>query len=191
MSQSIGEKLFGKESERIPNIVFHIMSAIMTIMDRFGHHADRTFRQLGVKKGQTVVDYGCGPARYIRHVSLAVGEKGRVYAVDIHPIAVEKVNKKVRQLGLDNVTAVQAAGYDSGIPDHTADLVFALDMFHMIKKSAPFLRELHRICKPSGQVIIEDGHQSRKETLEKITKSGYWRVLSQNKTHVRCVPQTG
>ena len=165
--KTLGQRLAGKDREHIPSGAFHLMTLVMALMDLLGRHADKTLGTLGIQRGETVVDYGCGPARYIAGASGAVGPDGRVYAVDTHPVAIEKAKRKIKKRGLANVTPVEARGYDSGLPDHTADLVYALDVFHMIEQPAPFLRELCRITKPSVRLIIQDGHQPRAETLKR------------------------
>ncbi len=184
--ESLGDKLSGKGREEIPNIAFHIMTAIMRLMDVFGKHADKNFSRLDLRAGQTVIDYGCGPARYIESASRAVGKSGKVIAVDIHPLAIKKVKEKIEKHELGNVEAVLADGYNTSIPSEAADVVYALDMFHMIKEPKAFLSELSRLVKSDGTVIIEDGHQSRSETVQKIGESEVLEIIQQAKSHVRC-----
>ena len=47
--------------------------------------------EVDIKPDSKVLDFGCGPGSYIIHVSKTVGERGKVYALDIHPLAIEKV----------------------------------------------------------------------------------------------------
>jgi len=188
-SVSIMDRLSSKGKEWIPSPGFHLMTLVMKLMDGIGNHAGKTFSELGVEKGQTVVDYGCGPARYVRLASEAVGSQGLVYAVDIHPVALRKAGRVVKRFHLENVMVTRAEGYDSGIADHTADLVYALDIFHMVENPAAFLGELRRIAKPEGALIIQDGHQTRSETLDKIKASGCWIVDRMTKNHVSCRPK--
>jgi len=68
-----------------------MMTAVMGIVDLLKKYSDKNFETLGLKSGQTVIDYGCGPARYIRNASEAVGKSGKVIAVDIHPLAIKNV----------------------------------------------------------------------------------------------------
>ena len=53
--------------------------------------------------------------------------------------------------------AVQTDGYEVEISDNTADLIYALDMFHKVKDSKSFLMELNRIGKRDCTLILEDG----------------------------------
>ena len=39
-------------------------------------------RQIGIKRGQTALDFGCGYGTYTILVARIVGEQGRVYALD-------------------------------------------------------------------------------------------------------------
>ena len=82
---TIADFVSGRNRESIPNIAFRAMTLIMKLMDVFGQYSRKNFETLGLKPGQTVIDYGCGPARYIEFASNAVGKAGRVIAVDVHP----------------------------------------------------------------------------------------------------------
>jgi ubiquinone/menaquinone biosynthesis C-methylase UbiE len=181
----------GKEHEQIPNAAFSIMTFAMKVIDLLSNYSNKNFKNLGLKEGQIVVDYGCGPARYIANASKAVGSKGRVYAVDIHPKAIEAVNSKIAKYNLTNVEPLLANDYNSRVPDNSADVVYALDMFHMISDPLPFLVELARMVKPRGCVIIEDGHQARSETKRKIEKAKLFFLERENKHHVVCKRQVG
>ncbi len=184
--ENIYETLTGKDRDKIPDIAFKVMTFIMKLFDFFGNHSNKKFKTLGLKEGQTVVDYGCGPARYIKNASECVGDKGKVLAVDVHPLAIENVQHKIKNYNLQNVEAVLANGYSTSIDSNTADMVYALDMFHMVEKPSLLLQELHRIVKPDGVILIEDGHQSRTKTLQKINDFGLLTITESNKYHVKC-----
>jgi ubiquinone/menaquinone biosynthesis C-methylase UbiE len=82
-------------------------------------------------------------------------------------------------------------GHDSTIDNDTADVIYALDMFHMIKETHSFLKELCRIIKKDGFLFIEDGHQTREKAKIKINSSGFWKIVLENKNHIKCVPIKG
>ena len=183
---TIADFVSGRNRESIPNIAFRAMTLIMKLMDIFGQYSRKNFETLGLKPGQTVIDYGCGPARYIEFASNAVGKAGRVIAVDVHPLAVAKVKEKIERLNLLNVEAVLAEKYTTSISDEIADIVYALDLFHMIEQPNVFLKELSRLVKKDGIIIIEDGHQLRTDTIQKIEKSGLLKIIRETKSHVKC-----
>lgn len=107
-TKKFAEFLSGNNRESIPDVAFKVMTAIMKLTDILCRHSQKKFQTLGLKPGQTVIDYGCGPARYIELASRAVGEKGKVITVDIHPLAIAKVKEKIEKFALTNVRAVLA-----------------------------------------------------------------------------------
>ena len=170
----------------MPDPVFRLMTLIMGVMDLSRSRIDPRVQTFGIKPGMTVVDYGCGPGRYTVRFSKRVGEQGRVYAVDIHELAIAAIGQKRSKLGLRNVTPVLAHGYNTGLPDHVADVVCALDMFFMIRQPTEFLQELARITAQDGRLIIDDGHQPRALTKQKIMASGLWTIEQETNDHLVC-----
>lgn len=180
--------LFGNEMERMPDSVFWIMKQMFKIYYLI-KPVDKYIGTFGIKKGDTVVDYGCGPGAFIKSASLLAGETGTVYAVDLHEMAILAVKELIRKNDLKNVKPVLAVGNGVAIPDKIADVVYAIDMFHMVKESDIFLKEICRITKNEGVLILEDGHQPRNLTIEKIKRSGCWKINEEQKRFLKCLPK--
>jgi len=185
---SVKKRAERRESEKMSNFSFQLMDLTFRVVDFFFRHIDKRVKEFGIGEGMTVVDYGCGPGRYTIRFSKLVGETGKVYAVDIHELAIEAVKEKIARYGLGNVEPVLANGYDSTLPDHCADVVAAIDMFFVIKTPTEFLGELKRIAKEEGVLVIDDGHQSREETKRKILESGHWTIWEETPDNLKCGP---
>jgi ubiquinone/menaquinone biosynthesis C-methylase UbiE len=170
------------------NTSFRLMRFLFKVIDFFYPHVDRRIPSFGLRPGMVVVDYGCGPGRYTVRFACIVGEAGRVYAVDVQELAIATVEKEMARRGLTNVVPLLAHGYDSGVPDHVADVVCALDMFFSVAQPTLFLAELKRIAKPVGVLIIDDGHQPRAVTREHILASGCWTIAEETPDHLTCRP---
>jgi len=176
--------------ERMPGICFRMMSAMFWLRDRI-RPPDLILNSMGIHEGMTVVDYGCGPGSYLKRASELVGDAGTVYAVDIHELAIASVSKRISREELGNVIPVLARGYESGLGAETADLVYALDMFHMVEDPHAFLTELRRIAKPDATLIIDDGHQPRERTRSLIQRSTCWVIEEEKPEFLRCQPEQG
>ena len=185
-SKTLLDTLTGKEREIIPTIAYRMMSFVMNFVDLINNYSSKNFDTLGLKDGQIVIDYGCGPARYIEKASKTVGKFGKVIAVDVHPLAIKNVKTKIEKHELKNVEVILARGYTTPIDSKIADVVYALDMFHMINRPNELLKELSRLIKDDGIIIIEDGHQSRNETKRKIEGAGILNIIGETKSHVKC-----
>lgn len=177
-----------RKTEKMSNTGFRMMRWTFNIVDFFFPYLKKRIKKFGIEEGMTVVDYGCGPGRYSIEFAKRVGEKGKVYAVDIHELAIEAMKMKIEKMGLRNIEPVLADGYDSRVPGNTADIVCAIDMFFVIKNPAEFLGELKRIIKNDGILVIDDGHQSRSVTKKKILDSGLWNIYEETSDHLKCKP---
>lgn len=144
--------------------------------------------EFNIEPGWTVIDYGCGPGRYLKKASEQVGPDGKVYAVDIHDIAIQCSRKIILKKNLNNVVLAKAIDYFVPIPENTADLIYVLDVFHMVSNPVLFLQELHRLVKGNGRLILEDGHQKRSKTISKVLDSKRWKIKNQSKRHLELVP---
>lgn len=186
-SEAWGAQMLKMKNDRMPDIAFRIMSFMFKIRDFFSS-VDKILYEFDIHKGDTIIDYGCGPGRYLKMASSLVGEKGRVYAADIHELAINASMERIKKYNLKNISTVQIDKYSCPVEDNTADVIYALDMFHMVSEPENFLAELHRIIKKDGHIIIEDGHQSRKKTRSNIDRTGLWSVVDENKRHLKCNP---
>jgi ubiquinone/menaquinone biosynthesis C-methylase UbiE len=180
-------RLFGNEVERMPDFAFSLMKIFFKVY-YFLKPPDKYLKRFGIRPGSTVIDYGCGPGACLKAASKLVGKNGTVIAADIHEMAIAAVEKLIKKKNLLNVKTVLTGGNNSAINNDTADLIYALDMFHMVKETDPFLKELCRIIKKDGILVIEDGHQPRSETKEKILRSSAWKIIGEEKRFLKCIP---
>ena len=185
---SLLKTMSGYEREYLPNIAFRLMSFVFAVRDVLfpvGKRLDR----FGIHKGFVVVDFGCGPGSYLERASQLVGDAGKVYAVDVHPLAISSVKRKVKRKNLGNVAPVLATGYPVDIEKQSADVIYALDMFHHVQDTDGFLMELHRLLKPKGALFIESGHQPQKDARQKILQSDCWVIANEEKNLFECTPK--
>ena len=179
--------LTGGEMDRMPGWAFKMMAFMFNISDLF-KSPDQRLRPFSLQKGQTVIDYGSGTGRFLKPAAELVGENGLVYAVDIHELAIESANQRIGKYKLKNVRPVLTDGKTVNIPSGAADVIYCLDMFHMVSEPAAFLKELNRLAKPGGTLYLEDGHQPRELTKEKVKGSGFWNITAEDKSFITCSP---
>ncbi len=181
-------KMCGYEIEHMPNISFRLMSFVFTIRDIL-FQVGKKLDQFGIEKGFILVDFGCGPGSLVEHASKLVGNGGKVYAVDVHPLAIKAIKEKAKKKNLENVVPVLSTDYPVDIDSQLADVIYALDMFHHIKDTIGFLKELHRLLKPSGKLFIESGHQKMDIARQKIFNSGFWVITKEKRNMFECRPK--
>jgi len=80
----------------MPGIGFVIMKTVLTVRNIF-RKPEKILRKIGLKKGQIMLDYGCGIGSFTIPASQIVGNNGVIYALDIHPLAIKTVEKKIKK----------------------------------------------------------------------------------------------
>ena len=170
--------------KRLSNTEFKIMCGIYRLTDMVYRYIPARAKSFNLQQGMTVVDYGCGPGRFTKEFARMVGENGKVYAVDLLEIALQKTKNQLQKNGLNNVELRLAQDYDSGIPQSAADMVCAVDMFHHVEP-APFLKEMDRIAKPDGVLLLSGGHMTRKRIKEVVAASGLWKIAEESKRFIK------
>lgn len=131
--------------------------------------------EVGIKPGARVLDYGCGPGGYLIDASELVGESGMVYALDIHPLAIQRVQSIAKKNQLTNVKTI-CSDCKTGLPDDSVDVVLLYDIFHMLSEPQAVLAELHRVLKPNGKLSVNDHHMEEKNVLSGITNGQLFRL---------------
>jgi len=121
-----------------------------------------------IKEGSIVLDYGCGPGSYSIAAAQVVGDLGKIYAADIHPLAIEEVKKRAKETGLINIETI-LTDCDTNLEENSIDVVLLLDIYHDLSDPENILRELHRVLKKEGSLSVDDHHFKDDEIINKIT----------------------
>ena len=156
------------------NFLFQFMSCGYKFRDFFLPRMD-ILKEVGIKPGFHVLDYGCGPGSYIIPLAGLVGESGKVYALDIHPLAIQKVKDIALKKQLTNVETI-LSDCQTGLPDNTLDVVLLYDAFHHLSDPDVVLKELHRVLKPDGILSFGDHHLKENEIVSGVTNGGLFRL---------------
>jgi ubiquinone/menaquinone biosynthesis C-methylase UbiE len=136
--------------------------------------------EAGIQKGDCVLDYGCGPGSYMPYAARMVGDTEKVYALDIHPLAVKSVRAVASKGRLENVETI-LSDCDTGLPDQSVDLVLLYDVFHDLEDPENVLKELHRVLKPGGTLSFSDHHMKDDEILSRVTGGSLFGLSGRSK----------
>lgn len=113
----------------------------------------------GIKEGDTVADFGCGNGFFTIPMARCVGEKGKVYAIDILNTPLEAVGSKTFVEKFDNVITVRTDlerknSLAGKIEKGECQLVFIANALCTAKKKKTILAEARRILDAKGQLIV-------------------------------------
>jgi len=166
-------------NELMSNLSFRGMSLMFKIRDFVRPRSD-VLMEAEIKPGFHVLDFGCGPGSYTAIASGLAGTNGKVYALDIHPLAIKSVQKLASKKGLNNIETILSSG-TTGLEAATVDVALLYDVFHDLGNPNAVLQELHRVLKPGGFLSFSDHHLKEPEIISRVTKSGLFKLSGRGK----------
>ena len=140
----------------------------------------KILKEVNIQPGFHLLDFGCGSGSYSIPASELVGESGKVYALDIYPLAVETVQKRVLKKRITNIETI-CSDCATGLKNSTIDVVLLYDVFHILEKLNEVLAELHRILKPNSILSFSDHHMKEDEILPEVTNTGLFILLKKGR----------
>jgi ubiquinone/menaquinone biosynthesis C-methylase UbiE len=120
-------------------------------------------RLAGLQEGMVFIDMGCGQGFFTMPAAEIVGSKGKVYAIDVDPASIEKVEERASEKGLKNIVVKAARAEEVVLFDSKADMVFFANSFHDFEDKAKVLGNSWRMLKGGGRVVDLDW--KRKDTI--------------------------
>ena len=137
--------------------------------------------EIGIVVGSCVLDYGCGPGSYSVIAAEMVGAAGKVYALDIHPLAIQRVQNIAAKKRLTNIETI-SSDCATGLGNNSVDVVLLYDIFHGLSAPDAALEELHRVLKSDGILSFTDHHMKENEIVSGVTDRGLFKLLRKGKT---------
>ena len=88
---------------------------------------------LAVQPGETVADVGAGTGYFSLPLASAVGDEGRLYAVDAQAEMLEWLREKLDKSRLSNIDLILAEADRTGLSASSCDLFFLANLWHEIE----------------------------------------------------------
>jgi ubiquinone/menaquinone biosynthesis C-methylase UbiE len=158
---------------------FKLMTFVFRIRDRLRPRMD-LLKEAGIEPGFFVLDYGCGPGSYMAPLAQLVGISGKIYALDIHPLAIKEVRKIAARKSITNIKTIES-DCDTGLPDSHVDVVLLYDTFHNLSQPEEVLNELHRVLKSGGTLSFSDHHMNAQDIITRVTKADLFTLSTKGK----------
>jgi predicted methyltransferase len=135
---------------------------------------DRVMEALAVAPGDRIADIGAGDGYWLPVLSAAVGDAGRIYAVEVDDEKIAVLEARVAEEGLANVVVVRGDFHDPRLPDAGIDLALTCNTYHHIDDRELYFSRLRIDLAPGGRVAHIDHRHDLGPPLRWFQTEGHW-----------------
>ena len=188
--------MWGQEAAAPPALTEYLGRQIAQTMHWSGaawlvrHKRDReeaTLRmreELRLKSGMKVCDMGAGNGYHTLPMAEAVGESGKVFAVDVQPEMIEMLKERIAAKKLTNIEPIVGLYHDPNLPPASCDLILLVDVYHEFSHPVQMLASMRKALRPGGMVVLVE-FRAEDESVpikpeHKMTKAQITKELTAN-----------
>jgi len=143
-------------NSKIGQLFIRVIAAAMESRFRYRFFGPMKILQgTEIRPGQRVFEVGCGTGFFTIPAARLIGEHGFLVAMDVLPVSIEAVSKKVQTANLKNVRVVKGDAMNTMLDAESMDavLLFGVIPAPMLPLNR-LLPEMHRILKPGGTMAV-------------------------------------
>jgi len=131
-----------------------------------GRHA--VLDALGLRPGDRVLEVGVGTG-----LSLPLYPRDvRITGIDVSREMLEKARRRVARRGLANVEALlEMDAEKTAFPAASFDKIVAMYVMPVVERPAAVLEEMHRVCKPDGEIFLVNHVRSQNRVIAAVENS--------------------
>ena len=142
---------------------------------------NKLIQRSGIKEGMKVLDLGCGSGAYTTFIARVVGEKGKVYAVDIQPQMLKQLESKLNRpenKDIKNIETKIASVYNLPFENGSFDIVSMVTVLQEIPNKHKALQEIKRVLKSDGilavtEFLVDPDYPLKSTTIKICSAEGF------------------
>ncbi len=126
-------------------------------------------KEIGVKKGQAVLDFGCGSGHYTIPAAKVVGDEGKVYALEKDNGTLGTVAQTAKLEGLKNIIFLKTLReLKAALENELVDAILFYDVLHYMNANErrEIYKEVYTILKNDGFLSVYPKHYKADEPLD-------------------------
>ena len=130
--------------------------------------ADVLIKYLSITAGSKVADIGCHEGYLTIKLSGAVGEMGKVYAVDVENAKLDRLHANLEKGGILNVIIVKGEYDNPQLPLNSFDAVVILDAYHEMNEYVKMFQHIKASLKLGGRLVLCEPIAEERRKLNRV-----------------------
>src|ERR671921_694701 len=123
--------------------------------------------RMGIKPGDRILEVGVGTG-----INTSLYPRNcHVTGIDLSAGMLEKARERVAREGLANVRLLEMDAARLTFADDTFDIVYAPYLVSVVPDPVQVVREMRRVCKPGGKIIILNHFRSANPSLSRAERA--------------------
>lgn len=124
-------------------------------------------KKMRIRPGDSVLEVGVGTG-----INLSLYPRScSIVGVDLSSKMLEKAQKRIDEKGLAHCRVLEMNAEQMAFPDDTFDVVYAPYVISVVPDPVKVAREMCRVCRPGGRVVILNHFKSTNRVLSKIERA--------------------
>lgn len=115
-----------------------------------------------ISPGARVAEIGCGTGWFTFQLEHACRPRGMVYALDMQPAMLQILRAK--RESYERILTLPCGENEFELDDGEVDLVFHANVLHECAQPVLHLREVFRVLKPGGRIVVIEWHWADEES---------------------------
>jgi len=162
----------------------------INVKEWLNREGEAFLEDIGIKKGDVVLDFGCGDGSYTIPAAKLVSKEGKVYAMDKDVESINKLMEIAKTKGLKNIIPLHTKSEESKInlENESIDVVLLYDVIHLVGKNntstvddrKKLYKDIYRITRKNALISVYPSHltthtdvTSKEEIKKEIEETGF------------------
>jgi ubiquinone/menaquinone biosynthesis C-methylase UbiE len=141
---------------------------------------------IGIKKGQIIMDFGCGSGHYTIPAGKVVGENGKIYALDKDREVLRQLMNTSKSESLKNIVTIcnQSEELKINLDEESIDAILLYDVLHYMnsEKRRIIYKNAYRILKTNALFSVYPKHNKSDQPMGELADMQLENIIEEIKS---------